>query len=291
MRIAVIYDGEAPRTPCADLAETVRDVCAVLGARPWPLARPLRLPPADLLFNLCEGLGGDPRHEAHVAGLLELSGIPFTGNGAFPLSIALDKSLARRILAARGLPVARGFAPDSPPSSLPPGMRFPAIVKPRRQDGSAGIDAGSVVSGLKALRARVRRLGPGEALVEEFLRGREFSVSLLGGRVLACSEMRFRVSPPIVSYRAKWVEDSPECRGTVPRVAAGVPPRLARMAVEAAGALGCTEHVRVDIRGGRVLEVNPNPDLSRGAGFARAAAARGWSYARLIRMLARRKIS
>jgi D-alanine-D-alanine ligase len=130
------------------------------------------------------------------------------------------------------------------------------------------------------------------ALVEKYIDGREYSVALLGGRVLAVSEIRFSLPPGhprIVTYGAKWRPGSAEDRGTTPVCPAPLDPgerrRIESTARRAYAAIGCTAHARVDLRDCLVLEVNPNPDLSPDAGFARAARAAGMSYERVLEEL------
>ena len=136
------------------------------------------------------------------------------------------------------------------------------------------------------------------ALVEEYLDGREFNVSILGdgdARVLAISEIDFNGMPEgeprIVSYRAKWDEESEYFRTTQPVCPAPLGKRLENrikdMALRAYGCIDCRDYGRVDMRTDArgnlfVLEVNPNPDIAPSAGFARASQAAGYSYADII---------
>ena len=87
---------------------------------------------------------------------------------------------------------------------------------------------------MRALRARIRKLGADRTVVEKFIEGPEFSVAMLGDEVLAASEMRFTSDPPIVTYDEKWIDDSPE---NAPVVHRPVPARLARTARAAAKAV------------------------------------------------------
>ncbi len=134
--------------------------------------------------------------------------------------------------------------------------------------------------------------------MEEYLDGREFNVSILGDgkpEVLAVSEIDFAGLPEglprIVCYRAKWDEDSPMYKGTVPVCPADIPreleDRIRQVALRSYRVLGCRDYARVDLRTDArghlyVLEVNPNPDLGPKAGLARAARAAGCSYAELV---------
>jgi D-alanine-D-alanine ligase len=293
VKIALIYDRAATRTssPSEDLRATIRDIRRCLGAIEIPVSRPLldfvrRLERAkpDLVFNLCEGIDGDSSGEATVAGVLELVGIPFTGNPSRALRTALDKARTKELLRAKGIPTPRWAVADATGFHGPDPVRFPAIVKPRHEDASMGIDRRSVVRNRRELAERVEHVisrWRQEALVEEYVDGRETNVALLGGRVLAASEIRFSIEPRIVTYDAKWKPGSPEDLGTTP-VPATPPKRIAAIATAAAAALGCTGPVRVDLRDDFVIDVNPNPDLARDAGFARSARASGISYEDLL---------
>jgi D-alanine-D-alanine ligase len=258
----------------------------------------------DCAFNLCESLAGDARLETAVPLILELLGIPCTGSPPEALSHALYKDGVKRKLEQSGVPTPRARVMGSPdaPCDLP----FPLIVKPVREDGSAGITSRSVVydeSQLRDVVAEVVGTFHQPCLVEEFIPGRELNVALFGfptARVLPLQEIDFAQlpdhEPKIVSYAAKWEEGSVADRGTRPVLHPQLPPgvaaRVRRVAVEAFRAVGMRDYGRVDVRlslGGvpYVVDVNPNCDLSRHAGMARAAAAVGIDYASLAKLLVR----
>jgi len=258
----------------------------------------------DCAFNLCESLAGDARLETAVPLILELLGIPCTGSPPEALSQALYKDGVKRRLEQSGVPTPRACVMTGPdgPCDLP----FPLIVKPVREDGSAGITSRSVVhdeSQLRSVVAEVVCTFHQPCLVEEFIPGRELNVALFGfptARVLPLQEIDFALlpdhEPKIVSYAAKWEEGSVADRGTRPVLHPQLPPgiaaRVRRVAVEAFRAVGMRDYGRVDVRLSSagvpyVVDVNPNCDLSRHAGMARAAAAVGIDYAALAKLLVR----
>jgi len=256
----------------------------------------------SLIFNLCEGAFSRSSLEMNVAALFELYGARFTGSGPLALGVALDKGMAKDILRARGVPTPGYAVMDSPPDAVPGFLEFPLIVKPLREDASVGITSKAVVNSLTELRERVEFVTKGylqPAIVEEYVDGREFNIAVLGNgagkRALPPSEILFvdfpEDRPKIVCYESKWVEESPFFRKTVPSCPADVPPamrdELQAVALMAYGVIGCRDYARVDMRVGRdgkikVLEVNPNPDISSDAGFARAAKASGLDYPALL---------
>jgi D-alanine-D-alanine ligase len=262
----------------------------------------------DCAFNLCESLAGDTRLESAVPLVLDLLGLPFTGSPPEALSHALYKDRVKRRLLAAGVPTpsARVLTNPGDAEAVSRELRFPLIVKPVREDGSAGITSKSVVYStpeLAAAAALVTRAFRQPCLVEQYIAGREFNVSLLGfpaARVLPLSEIDFSAlpagMPPIVSYEAKWSEGSVEDLGTRPVLLPELPNALAarvrRVAVEAFRAVGVRDYGRVDVRLSAagvpyVVDVNPNCDLARNAGLARAAAAVGLDYASLVTLLVR----
>ena len=255
--------------------------------------------PPDLVFNLCESLRGDSRHEVVLPSLLDLLGIPYTGSGPIALGLALRKDRAKALLRDRGVQTPESITfLDGEVSACD--LAFPLIVKPTREDASVGITSASVVHDHEALGMAVEQvvveLGQ-PALAERFIEGRELYVSLLGNspaEALPMHEIDFSDMPAglprIVSYSGKWDPSSAEFVGTRPtrclldeEVRAAVE-RAARAAFEA---LELCDYGRVDIRLAAdhtpyVIDVNPNCDLTDGAGFSRAAGYAGVSYDALI---------
>ncbi len=262
-------------------------------------------PSPPLIFNLCEGFRGNAKKEMHVAALLELLEIPFTGNSAKTLGIAQDKDLTKRILSASGIPTPRWvvYHGGNLPHSIP--FSFPLIVKPSQEDASVGIEKRNVVKDMKSLHQVTKDLYEQyrePILIEEFLPGREFNVSLLEREgelhTLPISEVSLKdleqEGSALVSYEAKWIEDSPEFRLTPSICPASVSPELAEtlrtLAVETWKVLGGKDYGRVDFRLDRegnpyVLEFNPNPDISLQAGFSKALKAAGIPYEEFLKIL------
>jgi D-alanine-D-alanine ligase len=257
----------------------------------------------DLIFNLCEGVRNLAIHEMHVAGIFELLGVPYTGAGAFALGTAMNKVRAKEILSYHGIPTARFSVyrtlAEFDAERVP--LRFPVIVKPSREDASIGIENSSVVRDAESLRTRIKYVLDNHfqpALAEEYIEGRELNVAVMGSEaplVLPISEIDFSGLPDdypkIVTYNAKWVEGTKEFVGTVGTCPAKLEPsveqRVRDVALRSYQLMEIRDYGRVDIRLHQdgtpyVLEVNPNPDLSEDAGFARSAKTHGWTYARMV---------
>ena len=255
-------------------------------------------------FNLCESISGDARLESAVPLLLELMGVPYTGSPPEALATALYKDRVKSALETAGVPTPRASLMRT--GTEPFLLRLPCIVKPSREDGSAGISSASVVHDEAALRRRVAHVSATfrqSCLVEEYVDGRELNVALFGhptARVLPLQEIDFSALPPglprIVTYEAKWNLGSVEDLGTRPVLLPDLPDatsaRVRRVAQAAFRAIGLRDYGRVDVRLDRegvpyVVDVNPNCDLSPDAGMARAAAAMGVDYPSLVRLLVR----
>jgi D-alanine-D-alanine ligase len=232
----------------------------------------------DVVFNLCEAPLGQPRLEAHVAALLEWRGVRFTGSGSETLALCRRKDRTKAVLAARGVPV-------------PGAGGFPCIVKPADEDGSAGIDAESMCADAEALaRARARMAGP--ALVEEFLTGKEFVISLWGQRqpdYISIGEVFFTSGLRLFTYAAKWDIDSADfANSRLHEIAPPLRDALIRAAHGAWKAVGARGYLRLDLRldeAGvpRVLDVNPNPEVAPGVGMHRAVTEAGWTWEQFAR--------
>ncbi|MDQ3032615.1 MAG: ATP-grasp domain-containing protein [Myxococcota bacterium] len=265
---------------------------------------------ADVVVNLAESWAGRARNEAGVAWMLELAGRAYTGASPRALTLCLEKPLTRAVLASAGVPVPQGVVLERADARVAIAELGDGkwIVKPAAQDASHGIDASSVVQSERALRERVAVLierGLGPALVERFVEGRELNVSIveLDGappRALPIAEIDFgefpSEYPKILTFAAKWDEASAEYRGSKSVLARALAPALRdeveRVALAAWRALGLRDYGRVDLRldtEGRpfVIDVNPNPDLSRGAGLCLAAERAGIAYQQLVEGIVR----
>jgi D-alanine-D-alanine ligase len=267
----------------------------------------------DVVFNLCESIGGDNRFEPLLPLLLDREGIAYTGSGPLTLSIALHKHKAKEILRARGVPTPEALHLTTPDVSpiLEMGIPFPMIVKPSREDASVGISSESVVHDRAALEKRVAYVLSHyrqPALVERYIEGREIYVSMLGRpdgppQIFPFYEIDFSLMPAdrprIVSFEGKWVEASDEFIGTKPVLCAGLSPeeqaRITSVALRAFEALEIRDYARLDIRLSTTgpdagtpyaIDVNPNCDLSDEAGgYAKAARAAGLGYDEVIRRI------
>lgn len=255
------------------------------------------------IFNLGEGLAGKILEEARIAWTLEIMGYKFTGNSGDAIAKTTNKAYTKSLLVQAGLytPEWWVFANSAEVEAVrPKEITFPLIVKPIAEDGSIGLNGSAVVHNLDELQDRVAYIVERyrqAALAERFIVGRELNVALLGNppEVLPIAEIDFsEFSDPyeqIVSFDAKWNEDSFEYHNTPSICPAKLPPTLEetikKMALKAWKVLGCSGYARVDMRLDEsnrpyIVEVNCNPDISPNAGFHTTARAAGFTYKSMI---------
>lgn len=315
----VILHGHIPPDAAADELDTLEEAAAVeaalrrLGHGTSRLeftldlrrtADALREKPPDVVFNLVESVEGSGRL-AHLApGLLEYLRVPFTGGSAESLLLTGDKVLAKRFMAAFGIPTPAWVTPRDPEGSW---CYPPYIVKSVWEHASIGLGPDSILYEERDLEAFMTTGNDREAewFAERYIEGREFNLSLIGNRgapwVLPPAEMTFRDFPPgkprIVDYAAKWDAGSFEYANTVrsfdfPPEDRGLLEKLEGIARRCWTVFGLAGYARVDFRveaGERpwVLEVNVNPCISPDAGFAVAAARAGLGFDAVVERLVR----
>lgn len=301
-RVAVAFNDDLHRKPHlneterlgeAEVLDTAIEVAELLGAdliavRDDVPAALRTLQRYDAVFNLCEGVLGNPRFEMNFALALEMAGIAFTGCDPLAAALCIDKLRAKKLLAAAGIPVPRANV-------------LPAIVKPSTEDAGIGIDASSIVRTADELAAKVREVEATyaqPALVEEFIDGREFNQALFLGKPLPPGEVVFadELAPHerVVGWKAKWAVGSREDLSTVNRTPAEIDDatreRIAAICMQAERTLGIGGYCRFDLRQAQtgelfLVDVNPNPDIGRGTGYRKALDAAGIAFSDFLRTL------
>jgi D-alanine-D-alanine ligase len=266
----------------------------------------LKAQPCDMVFNLSERFRGKSALDYTVVAILEMLGIPFTGASTEGLILARDKALTKKVLAYHGILIPHFMVcPIGQPIQRPSDLRFPLIVKPQDEDASVGIAQSSVVRDDDALNSRIQFIHEKietDAIVEEFIEGRELYVGVIGNerpKALPPIEMVFKNEPNvegrIATYKAKWSLKYRESRGIENMVAQDLSKsliqRLSDVAVRTYRAAGLRDYGRIDVRLAHddaiyVVEANPNPYLADGEDLAWAAEVAGYPYQDLIEKLA-----
>ncbi|MGZ7042801.1 MAG: D-alanine--D-alanine ligase, partial [Thermoanaerobaculia bacterium] len=201
--ITILYDAEEERERTEALAKgekfpqlVSQQIEEILTKRGYAVKRLAAEPPvkklvrqiedddSDLIFNVCESLGGEGSEERRIASILELLDKRFTGSGSLALTLAGDKSLAKKLFDFHHVSSPEfAIIADGHVEGRTVLNKFPLFVKPIGTDASIGIDVGSVVHSVEELMARVFSIHAEfhtPALVEQYIDGREIYVALLG---------------------------------------------------------------------------------------------------------------
>jgi len=255
-------------------------------------------PDEHIVFNGCESLPGIPFSEARVAQILESLEFTYTGSTPEVLTTGWDKAKVKKRLGSSRVPIPAWKIFTSPDQD---GWRkFPAIVKPAQEHSSCGVSREAVVLSHEKMLSRIAYVEhefQQPAIVEDFIDGREFHVSLWGNRtveMLPPAEMDFSafndVQDRLCTFDAKYRPDSQAYEKICVRVPAFLTEaeykELERVARRAYRVIGCRDYARLDIRLREgvfyILDVNPNPDISSDTSMAFAAQSAGYSYGAML---------
>ena len=265
----------------------------------------LRQASVDIVFNIAEGLHGRNR-EAHIPALLEFLNIPYTGSDPLTLSLTLDKAMAKRIVMSQEIPTPRFKKVERMEDLGNLSLRYPLFIKPCYEGSSKGVRLDSKILDPRILREKAGGLLEtygSPLLVEEFVRGPEFTVGILGNetaRVLGVMQIEIKGSPPeesIYSLEIKREWEEKVRYHCPPSVDPGLLEKIGKVALQSYRALDCRDVSRVDIRVGEdqtpyFLEINPLPGLSPVYGdLVIMARSMGWDYAGLVKAILHHALS
>jgi D-alanine-D-alanine ligase len=238
----------------------------------------------DVVFNALHGTGGE---DGTIQGVLEWMGIPYTGSDLTSCAIAMDKHLAKKLLAAEGLPTPAWDTFDLSGGTLPllPGsLNLPLVVKPRASGSSAGV---SIVRtheewtrAMLDLAARSTQI-----IAEEYIPGREFGVAVFGEEALPVVEI-VATSDEFYTYDAKYKPGG--SRHLIPApIDDDLASRLQMLALSMHRMIGLRDYSRTDFivtKEGRpyILEINALPGLTPMSLFPDMARVAGISFDALI---------
>ena len=246
----------------------------------------------DVAFLALHGKYGE---DGTIQGFLELTGTPYTGSGVLASALAMDKVMAKRVLAAEGVPLPRGvhlgsadLAFDGAAALARANALLPAVVKPSKQGSSVGM---SLVDSSAAMEAAVRLAlqHDDEALVEERIFGTEITVGVLGkpgsAELEALPVVEIVPRREFFDYKAKY--DPDQCEEICPaRIYEESMRQAQSLAIRAHRALSCRGYSRTDMilgpKGPIVLEVNTLPGMTMNSLLPKAAAAAGIPFGELL---------
>ncbi|PJE63343.1 hypothetical protein COU88_00065 [Candidatus Roizmanbacteria bacterium CG10_big_fil_rev_8_21_14_0_10_39_6] len=254
----------------------------------------------DLVFNVCERINNSSLLEPHAASIFDIMRIPYTGSNPLTLALCIDKIKVKKLLNFHNIPTPRWDYAYTLDDEINEDLRYPLIVKPANSDNSIGITNDSVVTNKKDLLEQMDRVINGlhnPALVEEYIEGDEYDVSIIGSqdddlRVLPLSRSVFTKMPVgmwhVYAYDAKWNRAASEYS----KIIIQKPPKsvsqklqtvISEIALDTYNILNCHDYGRVEVRVDNagnpyVLELNPNPSIDIGDCVPKVAEIEGFNY-------------
>jgi len=246
-----------------------------------------------LVFNLSYGIQGQARY-THVPSILEMVGVPYVGSGPLAHGMALDKVVAKTIFKQHGLPTPDFTVVDSW-ENMACDLTYPLMVKPKNESISLGIRIVNTEKELQQAVQLIEREFQQPSLVEEYIKGREINVGLIGNNpteALTPVELIFgRNGPPIYTYEDKMRQSTRKmgykCPAPISKKQTTEAQELARRAFEA---LGCYDFARVDMRLDKkghfyILEVNSLPSLGEHSSYLVGAEHLGLDFTTVVNRL------
>jgi D-alanine-D-alanine ligase len=244
--------------------------------------------PIDVVLIALHGTWGE---DGRIQGLLDTLGLPYTGSGVLASALAMDKEVAKQVLASAGIDVPRGVVvrgTEKAELAAAAAVGLPAFVKPVASGSSVGA---TIVSGQAELEPAIRDAlrYDDRVLVEELIKGRELTVAVIGNDELqALPVIEIKTKRAFFDYSAKY--DAGESEEICP---ADIPPEVAKraqdIALRAHVALRCRGMSRTDLMwsGQRMaaLEVNTIPGMTANSLLPKAARAAGIAFGDLLSRL------
>jgi len=242
----------------------------------------------DAVFNALHGRFGE---DGTVQGLLELMRLPYTHSGVLASALAMHKERTKDVFRAAGLPVVRSFVVDRMKAAAEHLMEPPYVVKPVNEGSSVGVFI--IRKGDNRPPAALGREDwnlSNEMMVEEFVPGRELTVSVMGERPLCVTEITTELE--FYDYEAKYAPG-----GSKHVLPADLSDKVANealgLALKAHQVLGCRGVTRTDFRyddtGAKprliLIETNTQPGMTPTSLVPEQAAYLGISYAKLCRWM------
>lgn len=257
----------------------------------------------DLVFNVCERVNNSSLLEPHAASIFDILQIPYTGSNPFTLALCIDKIRVKKLLNYHNIPTPKWDYAYSVDDKVSEDLKFPVIIKPASTDNSIGITNDSVVTNKEDLYKQIKKVTEEygcPALIEEYIEGDEYDVTIIGNdeddlRVLPLSRSIFKEMPSgvwhIYPFEAKWAKHNAYDKIIVQRPPKNISKRLesliTEMALDTYNILDCHDYGRVEIRVDEhenpyVLELNPNPSINIGDCIPAAAELIGMDYSKFL---------
>lgn len=270
---------------------------------PLPIEKMQRLG-IDLMVNVCERINDSSLLEPHGASLLDILQIPYTGSNPLTLAFCIDKIKVKKLLSFHHIPTARFDVAYTMEDKIDDTLRYPLIIKPANTDNSIGITNKSVVRDEKELKRQLEEVvvkAGRPALVEEYIEGDEYDVSIIGNgdnlQVLPLSRSIFDKMPKgywhIYPFESKF-SDNPAYDKIKLERPPKIPEKLAKLITEIAidtyNILDAHDYARIELRVDKdnnpyVIELNPNPSIGSDTCTTKCAQLAGSDYGDFLELI------
>jgi len=250
-------------------------------------ARAISLSPAhfdiratDVVFLALHGGAGE---DGRIQALLDLAGMPYTGSNHIASAAAMDKDLAKRLFRSAGVPTPDWLMAPVGAADVDQALGWPVVVKPSKQGSTVGLTVVRTASELEGAIRTARRFDD-EVMVEKFIPGREFTVSILDQQALPVGEII--VPGEVFDYQSKYQQGG--AREVFPaQIPAAETAQLQDHALRAHRALKLGAYSRIDFRRDAAghfwcLEANSLPGMTSTSLLPQAAAAAGIDFPTLL---------
>ena len=254
----------------------------------------------DLVFNVGERLNDSSLLEPHIASIFDAMQIPYTGSNPFTLGLCIDKIRVKKLLTFHNIPTARWDYAYDLTDEIRKDLRFPLIVKPANTDNSIGITNDSVVTNQKQLDQQLEYVIntlKRPALIEEYLEGDEYDVSIIGSeeddlQVLPLARAIFDDLPEGYWHINPYDYKFGDAKIYTDTIVTQIPPKnvnqkllklITEIALDTYNILDCHDYGRVEIKLDKednpyILELNPNPSINKGNRVPLSAELVGMDY-------------
>ena len=235
-------------------------------------------PKPDAVFNALHGRYGE---DGCVQGFLDILAIPYTHSGVQASAIAMNKPMAKKLFALAGIPVAEHLLASADEILSGDLMARPYVIKPVNEGSSVGVQI--LRDGENYLVLDEGIAGASQMMVEAFIPGREFTVSIMGGKALAVTEVK--TERLFYDYDAKYAAGG-STHEIPAKIDEDIEVEAMRLAELAHATLGCRGVSRADFRfdGEKlvILELNTQPGMTPTSLVPEQAAYAGISFPKLV---------
>ncbi len=240
-----------------------------------------------MVFNMAYGIQGESRY-THIPSMLEMLGLPYVGSSPSGHALALDKVLTKIIWKNNGLPTPEFWVFNNYDEDMS-SVKFPVIVKPKMESVSFGLKVVYNVEDLReAVHFIVTEFGQ-QALVEQFIRGREFCVGLIGNSPVESFpvlEIDLEGDPDAIQT-VDDKQNKPKKKVCPANITEELAEKMQKISIEAFNALNLRDFARVDIRLDEdeniyLLEINSMASLGESGSYPTAAKVAGYNFESLV---------